>query len=184
MPLCGWVSVCPIDEILRRQRMALNAARRDVVRCEKASGSRRDGRTEPQVLRESKQPSDTPVVTRIDSLPRSMKDLQTIVHELKTRGLALRATEQPIDASTAASNAFFDTLGVFAAFESNLRRERQLDGIAAAKARGVYAGRKPRIDCAAVPQLRRIENLRPSAIAPHLGIGRAGVCRLLGKAVA
>jgi DNA invertase Pin-like site-specific DNA recombinase len=62
---------------------------------------------------------------------------------LKGHDVALRATEQPIDTGTAADKAFLDMLGVFAEFEANLRRERQLEGIAAAKARGVYKGRKP-----------------------------------------
>jgi len=79
---------------------------------------------------------DTLVVTRIDRLARSLKDLQDIVHELKDRGVALKATEQPVDTSTAAGKAFLDMLGVFAEFETNLRRERRLEGINAAKARG------------------------------------------------
>jgi len=50
----------------------------------------------------------------------------------------LKATEQPVNTGTAAGKAFLDMLGVFAEFETNLRRERQLEGIRAAKARGVY----------------------------------------------
>ena len=59
---------------------------------------------------------------------------------------ALKATEQPVDTGTAAGKAFLDMLGVFAEFETNLRRERQLEGSSAAKARGVYKARKPSID--------------------------------------
>ncbi len=62
---------------------------------------------------------------------------------LKARGVALKATEQPIDTSTAAGKCFLDMLGVFEEFETNLRRERQLEGIAKAKAAGVCKGRKP-----------------------------------------
>ena len=120
-------------------------------------------------------------VTRIDRLARSLKDLQDIVHELKAKGVALKATEQPVDTGTAAGKAFLDMLGVFAEFETNLRRERQLEGISAAKARGVYKGRKPSIDDAEVIRLRREEKLGPAAIARRLGIGRASVYRLLGK---
>jgi len=58
---------------------------------------------------------DTLVVTRIDRLARSLKDLQDIVHELKARGVALKATEQPVDTGNAAGKAFLDMLGVFAA---------------------------------------------------------------------
>jgi DNA invertase Pin-like site-specific DNA recombinase len=122
---------------------------------------------------------DTLIVTRIDRLARSIKDLQDIVYELKARGVALKATEQPIDTGTATGKAFLDMLGVFAEFETNLRRERQLDGIALAKARGLYHGRKPAVDRAAVQHLRAT-GLRPSAIARQLGIGRASVYRALG----
>jgi DNA invertase Pin-like site-specific DNA recombinase len=59
----------------------------------------------------------------------AMADLQDIVHELKAKGIALKATEQPVDTGTAAGKAFLDMLGVFAEFETNLRRERQLEGI-------------------------------------------------------
>jgi DNA invertase Pin-like site-specific DNA recombinase len=182
MPLYGYARVSTIDQDLRLQRAALKAAGCDVIRAEKASGSRRDGRTEMQVLLDFVRPGDTLIVTRIDRLARSMKDLQDIVHELKTRKVTLRATEQPIDTSTAAGKAFLDVLGVFAEFETNLRRERQLDGIAAAKARGIYTGRKQQIDPAAIQQLRDKEKLGPAAIAKRLGIGRASVYRLLGKA--
>jgi hypothetical protein len=81
------------------------------------------------------------------------------VHKLKARGVALKATEQPVDTGTAVGKAFLDMLGVFAEFETNLRRERQLEGINAAKARGVYKGRKPSIDVVEVLHLRRDEKL-------------------------
>lgn len=76
-------------------------------------------------------------MTRVDRLARSCRDLQNIVHELQAKGVALKATEQPIDTSTAAGKAFFDMLGVFSEFENNLRRERQLEGIAKAKVAGL-----------------------------------------------
>jgi hypothetical protein len=82
-----------------------------------------------QVLLDFLRAGDTLVVTCIDRLARSLKDLQDIVYELKARGIALKATEQPIDTGTAAGKAFLDMLAVFAEFETNLRRERQLEGI-------------------------------------------------------
>ena len=86
----------------------------------------------------------------------------------------------PGSARRSAGKAFLDMLGVFAEFETNLRRERQLEGIRAAKAKGVYKGRKPSIDPAEVRRLREAEGLGPSAIARRLGIGRASVYRVLG----
>jgi DNA invertase Pin-like site-specific DNA recombinase len=86
---------------------------------------------------------------------------------------SLRSTVQPVDTGTAAGKAFLDMLGVSAEFETNLRRERQLEGIALGKTRGVYKGRKPSIHVAEVRRLRDEERLGPAAIARRLGIGRA-----------
>jgi len=180
MATYGYARVSTLDQDLALQRQMLRAAGCGVIRAETASGSRRDGRTELQMLLDFVQPGDTLVVTRIDRLARSLKDLQDIVHELKGRGVTLRATEQPVDTGTAAGKAFFDMLGVFAEFETNLRRERQLEGIALAKTRGVYRGRKPSIDVTEVRRLRNQDGLGPTAIARRLGIGRASVYRALG----
>jgi DNA invertase Pin-like site-specific DNA recombinase len=73
-------------------------------------------------------------------------------------------------------------LGVFAEFETNLRKERQLEGIAAAKTRGVYRGRKTSIDRLEVQRLRTEEGLGPTEIARRLGIGRASVYRMMTPA--
>jgi DNA invertase Pin-like site-specific DNA recombinase len=154
----------------------LRAAGCQIVRAEKKSGTAREGRSELRLLLDFLHKGDTLVVTR---LARSVKDLQDIVHELKAKGVALKAAE-PVDTGSAAGKAFLDMLGVFAEFETNLRRERQTEGIKAAKAKGVYRGRKPRIDAAEVRWLREGEGLGPAAIARRLGIGRASVYRLLG----
>ena len=71
--------------------------------------------------------------------------------------------------------------GVFAEFETNLRRERQMEGIAKAKLRGVYKGRKPSIDRKEVHRLKG-KGMGASAIAKKLGVGRASVYRLLAVA--
>src|SRR6516225_146948 len=116
MALYGYARVSTLDQNLGIQRAALKAAGCEVIRAEKASGTRRDGRTELQVLLDFLRAGDT----LVDRLARSLKDLQDIVHELKAKNVALRATEQPVDTSTAAGKAFLDTLGVFAEFETNL----------------------------------------------------------------
>ena len=180
MPAYGYARVSTLDQDLTLQQDALKAAGCSVVRAEKASGTRRDGRTELQVLLDFLQPGDVLMVTRIDRLARSMKDLQDIVHEPKAKGVNLKATEQPIDTGNAAGKAFLDMLGVFAEFETNLRRERQLEGIKAAKAKGIYKGRKPSIDVTEVRRLKNEVQLGTSAIVRRLGIGRASVYRVLG----
>jgi DNA invertase Pin-like site-specific DNA recombinase len=75
---------------------------------------------------------------------------------------------------------FLDMLGVFAEFETNLRRERQLEGIAKAKAAGVYKGRPASIDVTRVRELKAT-GLGASEIAKALKIGRASVYRALGE---
>ena len=90
-------------------------------------------------------------------------------------GIKLKATEQPIDTATAAGRAS-STLGIFAEFETNLRREHQLEGIAAAKARGVYKG----VSRSSM-QLSQDEKLGATEIARRLSIGRASVYRVLGR---
>jgi DNA invertase Pin-like site-specific DNA recombinase len=67
------------------------------------------------------------------------------VHDLKAKGVALKATEQPINAGSAAGKAFLDMLGVFAEFETNLRRKRQMEGIAKAKRQASTRGGRSRL---------------------------------------
>lgn len=175
--LYGYARVSSTNQDLTLQRNALKAAGCTVIRAEKASGVSRKGRSELETLLDFMRPGDTLMVTRIDRLARSMRDLQNIVHELRGKGAHLKATEQPVDTSTAAGKAFLDMLGVFAEFEANLRRERQLEGIAAAKAEGVYKGRQKSIDRTAIKRLLA-EGFGPTEVARRLGIGRASVYRL------
>jgi len=174
----GYARVSTTDQDLTIQLEALKASGCDCIRQEKASGTKLDGRTELRTILDMIREGDTLVVTRIDRLARSIGDLQDIVRELQGRGAGLQATEQPIDTTSAAGKAFLGLLGVFAEFETNLRRERQMEGIAKAKAAGVYKGRKPSVDVAKVKDMKAM-GMGPSAIAKELGIGRASVYRAL-----
>jgi DNA invertase Pin-like site-specific DNA recombinase len=181
MATYGYARVSTTDQDLAIQEQALTAAGCTIIRAEKVSGTKRQGRAELALLMEFLREGDTLVVTRIDRLARSVKDLQDIVWELKAKGVNLRATEQPIDTSTAAGKAFFGMLGVFAEFETNLRQERQLEGVAAAKAKGVYKGRVKSIDDERIREMIQT-GAKPSHVARDLGISRASVYRAMGKA--
>ena len=89
--------------------------------------------------------------------------------------------EQSVDTSSAAGRAFFGMLATFAAFETDVRRERQLEGIALAKRRGVYMGGKARLDREQVKKLAK-SGIGPAAIARELGMARSSVYRLLEEA--
>ena len=89
------------------------------------SGTSVQGRDELNTLLEFMREGDELVVTRVDRLARSIRDLQNIVYDLNKKGVTISATEQPIDTKTSAGKCFLDMLGVFGEFETNLRKERQ-----------------------------------------------------------
>lgn len=176
--IIGYARVSSDDQDCSVQEDALRAAGCTLIRSEKKSGTTTEGRHELDTLLSFIRANDVLMVTRIDRLARSVADLEKIVAALKAKGAFLRATEQPIDTSTPAGLAFLQMLGVFAQFETAIRKERQMEGIARAKANGVYKGRKPSVDVTAVRALRH-EGVGPSEIAIRLGIGRASVYRAL-----
>ncbi len=140
-----------------------------------------DGRTELTNLLDFLRDGDTLLITRVDRLARSVKDLQDIVHQLRERGVELKATEQPVDTSSAAGNMFISLLGVFASFETELRKERQMEGIAKAKERGVYRGRQATIDVEAIKALKT-DGLGATAISREMDISVSSVYRILNTA--
>ena len=174
----GYARVSTTDQDTAIQEAALMAAGCTRVVAEKKSGTTTKGRTELQTLLDFVRAGDTVMVTRIDRLARSTADLLAIVKTLEEKGVALKATEQPIDTSTPAGRAFLQMLGVFAEFETAIRKERQLDGIAKAKKEGVYKGRKVSISGDQVKALAAAGK-GASEIAKQLGIGRASVYRHL-----
>jgi DNA invertase Pin-like site-specific DNA recombinase len=174
----GYARVSSSSQKLTTQLDALTAAGCETIRQEKVSGTSIQGRDELNILLEFLREGDELVVTRIDRLARSIRDLQNIVYELDQKGVVLSATEQPIQTNTAAGKCFLDMLGVFAEFETNLRKDRQMEGIQKAKERGVYKGRKPSVDVEKVKELKA-SGMGASAIAKELGIGRASVYRAL-----
>ena len=175
----GYARVSTADQDLTIQIDALTAAGCDNIRQEKVSGTSIQGRDELNTLLEFLREGDELVVTRVDRLARSIRDLQNIVYDLNKKGVTISATEQPIDTKTSAGKCFLDMLGVFGEFETNLRKERQMEGILKAKEKGVYKGRKPSVDVQKVRELRD-SGLGASKIAKELGIGRASVYRALG----
>ena len=181
MTVIGYARVSTTDQDLSIQKATLKAAGCNVIRSENRSGATTQGREELRTVLDFLRKGDVLMVTRIDRLARSIADLQDIVRTVRERGAALKATEQPIDTGTAAGKCFLDMLGVFAEFDTNLRRERQLEGIAKAKAAGVYKGRPASIDAARVRELKA-GGMGPTQIAKALKIGRASVYRVLETA--
>lgn len=179
--LVGYARVSSAGQSLAIQTEALKAAGCEKLFAEKETGTSTETRKALADALDFIREGDTFVVTRIDRLARSVADLETIVAKVKAKGAFLRALEQPIDTSSPAGVAFLQMLGVFAQFETAIRKERQMEGIAKAKADGRYKGRKPTVDVATVRSLKA-EGVRPVDIASRLGIARASVYRALADA--
>ncbi len=184
--LIGYARVSSRGQDLGVQVAALTMAgvKPEHLYQEKASGTTRDGRKElDTLLSRGARKGDTLVVLRLDRLARSLRDLQNIAHVLREKQVNLRVLEQAIDTRTPEGRMFFGMLGAIAEFETELRKARQAEGIAAAKAKGPlspFKGRPATIDAVKVKALRH-EGLTPTAIGETLGIARSSVYRLLGE---
>tara|TARA_B000000557_G_C20585562_1_gene363264 strand:- start:6 stop:548 length:543 start_codon:yes stop_codon:yes gene_type:complete len=176
----SYIRVSSQNQSLEVQRESVMKYGVDKIFEEKVSGTSTDKREQLKQCREFVREGDELVITRIDRLARSVLDLQLIVKQLMDKGVTLTSTEQPISTKDATSKCFLDMLGVFAELETNIRKERQMEGIELAKRKGVYKGGKQRID---VEQIKRLksEGLGVTKIAKTMGIHRDSVYRLLKK---
>ncbi len=180
MALVGYARVSSTDQDYELQIEALNHIGCEEIFSEKVTGTTTKGRLKLEECLRFLRRGDTLIVTRIDRLARSLRDLQNLVHDLKEKGIELKATEQPIDTSSPAGKAFLDMLGVFAEFETNLRKERQMEGIAKAKKEGKFKGRKPTAIAKTGEVIELInKGLTRQAVAEELNIGIASVYRII-----
>jgi DNA invertase Pin-like site-specific DNA recombinase len=179
--LIGYARVSSISQSLDLQLEALAAAGCEKVFSEKRSGSTTDGRDSLEQALDFAREGDTLIVTRLDRLARSMLDLKQIVAGLAAKEVTFRCLQQgAIDTTRSDGKLLLNILASFAEFETDLRRERQRDGIDKAKAAGVYKGRPVSIECEKIRAMRA-DGIGPAAIARALGIGRASVYRHLNK---
>lgn len=175
----AYCRVSTLDQDTTMQERAIKARYPDaVVRTEQASGTSTKGRPVLSLLMDVVSNGDKLVVWKLDRLARNLNDLTSLVETLEQRGASLEILDQNIDTGTPAGKAFLQMLGVFSEFETNLRKERQLAGIALAKEAGKYKGKPRSINSDAVLTLRG-KGMGASAIAKELGIGRASVYRVL-----
>lgn len=181
--LVGYGRVSSEGQSLAIQLDALHAAG-----CEKVFQEKRSGTTtsEREALAEASdfvRDGDTLVITRLDRLARSSVDLHNIIAKLTAKGVKFRCLQQAgIDTDSGMGKLVLAILGAVAEFETDIRKERQREGIEKAKANGVYKGRKPSVDVSAVHALKA-SGVASSDIARQLGIGRTSVYRALESSV-
>ena len=191
-PVIGYARTSTLDQHagLEQQVRELEAMGCYRVFAEQASSVRERPQFE-EALRYLRQ-GDTFVVTRLDRLGRSARDMLNLVEHLKARGVAIRVLNPSIaiganeegGMSKAMAEMFLTLLSAVAQFEREIMLERQAVGIAKAKAEGKYVGRQPtaRRQSAEVMRVKG-EGLGATAIAKRLGIHRASVYRILKEAV-
>ena len=179
----GYARLSADDQDLSIQKAALDRDGCAIVFEEQRSGKKRNGRAQLELARKVLTKGGTLVVLRLDRLGRSLRDLANIAHEIEQSGSHLRVIEQSVDTATSAGRAFFGMLAVFAQFETDVRRERQADGIARAKKAGVYTGGKPRISRDRFVALT-MAGSGPAAVARSLGVSRMSIYRILRETAA
>lgn len=177
--LVGYARVSSSSQSLDVQVDALRAAGCEKLFQEKRSGTTAVDRDALADALDFVRDGDTLVITRLDRLARSSVDLHNIIAKLTGKGVRFRCLQQAgIDTDSGMGKLVLAILGAVAEFETDIRKERQREGIDKAKANGIYKGRKPSVDVKAVQALRD-EGVNPSDIAKRLGIGRTSVYRAL-----
>ena len=178
MAVVGYRRVSSASQSLDRQELEGC----DKVFEEKITGAKRD-RPELNRMLDYIREGDEVRVHSIDRLARDLRDLQSIIEQINDKDATITFLKEKLTFKPSAQADPFAKLqlhlmGAFAEFERSIIRERQREGIARAKERGVYAGRKASIDVDKVKSLHA-SGVGASERARQLGIGRASVYRLI-----
>ena len=180
----GYARVSTSGQSLDIQLDKLKAYGCTRVFAEKRSGRQADGRPELQACLQFLREGDTLVISRLDRMARSILDLAKIADQLKKKAVALKVLDQAIDTSTSEGMLMFSLLGAFAQFENDIRAERQTDGIAKAKEKGVTFGRKRALtpeQCKRIRVLREEEKFSVPQLAERFNVGPATIYRALSE---
>lgn len=118
-------------------------------------------------------------VTRLDRCSRSVKDLHQIIDTLNKKNVSFKATEQELDTSSSSGRLMIGLLSIVSAFETDLRAERQADGIASALKRGVKFGRSSKMDVSKIKEAiqMQLNGVTNQEISNSFKIGRSTLLR-------
>lgn len=173
----GYARVSTVDQNLDRQE--LDGA--DKIFSDKISGATRE-RPALDELMQFVRSGDEVIVHSIDRLARDLRDLQDIIQQLNDMGVSVSFIKERLvfsgDADDAFSKLQLQMMGAFAEYERNIIKIRQAEGIAKARERGVYKGRKKRTDDNRIRKMKS-EGHGPTEISETLGVSRMTVYRAL-----
>ena len=155
----------------------------DKLFSEKKSATSTNGRTALKDCLNYLREGDQLIITRLDRLARSVLDLTQITHDLQQRNIDLVVIDQCIDTSTPTGKLMFNLLGAIAEFETELRKERQADGVSKALDKGVKFGARAKLTEQQVEQMKldRDTGVTIKNLCGKYGISRASVYRLLAN---
>jgi DNA invertase Pin-like site-specific DNA recombinase len=177
----GYARVSTTDQNPALQLAALKRERCKRIFTDKASGALRK-RPELEKCLKSLTSGDVLIVWKLDRLGRSLRDLITLLDDLKRQGIRFKSLTESIDTDTPTGRAMWQMVGVLAELERSLIRERTKAGRAAAMGRGVKMGRKPKLSLPQVVHAKKlIENGEsPAHVAQLLGVARSTLYVALG----
>ena len=179
MATFGYARVSTTGQSLETQREQLQKVGVERIFEEKVSGATRN-RPELNQMLDYTREGDTVIITKLDRLARSTKDLLEIVEQLQAKGVTFRVLNSDLDTSTPNGKLMLTMLGAIAEFERALMLERQAEGIAKAKQKGKYKGRKPTARNKTKEVLEMdSKGISKREIAKSLEIGEASVYRIL-----
>lgn len=177
----GYIRVSSTEQNTERQ---LDGIHLDKTFTEKASGGSRE-RSQLNAMLEYLRDGDTVHVHSIDRLARNTNDLNDIVNSLNHRGITIIFHKENLKfshdvAQSAMNKLMFQMLAAFAEFERSMIRERQKEGIAKAKAKGLYKGRKRKVDYSEIEKAMLEDGSTFRSVAKRFGVGVATVQRAVG----
>jgi len=180
--LIGYARVSTEDQNLDLQRDALATVGCKKTFEEKVSGAAAKLSAREELLKFARS-GDVVVVWKLDRLGRSLRDLVTIVNELKERGIEFRSLQESIDTTTPSGKLTFHLFAALSEFERDMIRERTSAGLAAARKRGKHLGRPKALSSETLEMAKTLmenPNLSATQIAKQLGVHRATLYRHLG----
>lgn len=180
MTCIGYARVSSYGQSLDVQLEKLQLAQCQRVFQEKQS-ARTDNREQLQLCLDYVRDGDQLIITKLDRLARSTRDLLNIIRRLEDKRVQLVVLDQNIDTSTATGRLMLSMLGAIAEFENDLRKDRQMQGIELAKRKGIKFGRRLSLSAEQVQALRgkRADGVKIADLMSEFKISKASVYRAL-----